>query len=98
MPICNTSGAADPTDNVTYCYDGQVANTGDGTCKNPASPIAYGCLGYVEGISFRELARTGEKSAIAQGSYSIGETLAPGNLREIVSVRTIIVAGILAGR
>ncbi|HVP45172.1 MAG TPA: RHS repeat-associated core domain-containing protein [Bryobacteraceae bacterium] len=35
-------GAADPTDNVTYCYDGQVADTADGACKSPASAIAYG--------------------------------------------------------
>ena len=33
---------ADPTDVVTYCYDGQVADTGDGVCKSPGSAIAYG--------------------------------------------------------
>jgi len=36
----------------------------------------FALLGYVEGVSFRDLARSGDKSAIAQAAYSIGETLA----------------------
>lgn len=36
----------------------------------------FALMSYVEGISFRELTRSGDKDAIAQASYSAGETLA----------------------
>jgi aminoglycoside phosphotransferase (APT) family kinase protein len=36
----------------------------------------FALMRYMEGISFRELTRSGDKDAIAQASYAVGETLA----------------------
>jgi fructokinase len=50
---------------------------------------------YIEGVTFRELKRTGDASAIAQAAYSIGETLAAVS-RYKLAKRGMLVAGVTA--